>query len=173
MLHTSPRNREYPSPRNREYPCFVLTPLRQQDGLKKLMLEDFKMRATTLVIAAAVATATALPAFAENMSFMSLDEISRTIIGNSMTGESHAAGRYTEHYVADGTIRGTSEKHGRYQGRWWLREEDQLMCFKYGGGAFEAGCVRLALTGDRVDFVLLDGTVEPPARLIKGNPENL
>jgi hypothetical protein len=104
---------------------------------------------------------------------MSLDEISRTIIGNSMTGESHEAGRYIEHYAADGTIRGKSEKHGRYRGTWWLRQEDQLMCFRYGDGAFEAGCVRLALTGDRVDFVLLDGTVEPPARLVKGNPENL
>ena len=47
------------------------------------------------------------------------------------------------------------------------------MCFRYGDGPFDAGCVRLSLTGDRVDFVLMDGTLEPAARLLSGNPDNL
>jgi hypothetical protein len=129
---------------------------------------------TRLVVVAALAFgAPGAIAHAGETTFMTLDEISSTIIGSTMTGTTHEGGTYTEYYAPDGTIRGATGDGARYTGTWWLRKEDELMCFRYGDGPFDAGCVRLALTGDRVDFVLLDGTVEPPATLLAGNPNNL
>jgi hypothetical protein len=109
---------------------------------------------------------------AEDQSFLTLDEISKAIIGNTMTGQAKDGG-YAEYYAPDGVIHGRSEKRGAYKGSWWLRKEDNLMCFKYGDGPFDAGCTRLALTGGKVDFVLMDGTVEGSATLLTGNPKNL
>jgi len=110
---------------------------------------------------------------AEERSFLTLDQISKTIIGNTMTGQAKDGGGYAEYYAPDGVIHGHSDKSGAYKGSWWLRKEDNLMCFKYGDGPFDAGCVRLALAGDKVDFVLMDGTLEGTATLLTGNPKNL
>ena len=110
---------------------------------------------------------------AEDQSFLTLDEISKNIIGNTMTGQARDGGGYAEYYAPDGAIRGQAEKGGAYKGSWWLRKEDNLMCFKYGDGPFDAGCARLALTGDKVDFVLMDGTMEGTATLLTGNPKYL
>ena len=90
-----------------------------------------------------------------------------------MTGQAKDGGGYTEYYAPDGMIHGHSEKGGAYKARWWLRKEDNLMCFRYGDGPFDAGCTRLSLSGDKVDFVLMDGTTEGSATLLPGNPKNL
>lgn len=37
------------------------------------------------------------------------------------------------------------------------------MCFKYGDGPFDAGCVSLSLTNDTINFVRIAGTTEEPA----------
>jgi hypothetical protein len=110
---------------------------------------------------------------ADGMKFMTLDEISKTVIGNTMTGKTAKGDPYTEYFAADGSIRGLAADGSKYSGKWWLRKEDNLMCFRYGDGAFDAGCVRLSLTGDRVDFTLMDGTTEPSATLVQGNPGSL
>ena len=110
---------------------------------------------------------------AEERSFLTLDEISKTIVGNTMTGQAKDGCDYAEYYAPDGAIHGRSEKGGAYEARWWLRKEDNLMCFKYGDGPFDAGCTRLSLTGDKVEFVLMDGTVEGSATLLSGNPKSL
>ena len=110
---------------------------------------------------------------AEDQSLLTLDEISKNIIGSTMTGQAKDGGSYAEYYAPDGAIRGQSEKGGTYTGTWWLRKEDSLMCFKYGDGPFDAGCTRLALSGDKVDFVLMDGTMEGTATLLNGNPKKL
>jgi hypothetical protein len=110
---------------------------------------------------------------AEEKSFLTLDQISKTIIGNTMTGQAKDAGAYAEYYAADGVIHGRSEKGGAYKAQWWLRKEDHLMCFKYGDGPFDAGCTRLSLSGDKVEFILMDGTAEGWATLLSGNPKNL
>lgn len=110
---------------------------------------------------------------ADDPSFLTLDQISKTIVGNTMTGQTKDGGGYAEYYAPDGTIHGQSEKSGAYKGSWWLRKEDSLMCFKYGDGPFDAGCVRLALAGDKVEFVLMDGTREGTATLLTGNPKKL
>ncbi|MGH6959992.1 MAG: hypothetical protein ACREE7_05870 [Dongiaceae bacterium] len=124
-------------------------------------------------LALAMLGLTALGLRAEDQSFLTLDQISKTIIGNTMTGQAKDGGGYAEYYAPDGVIRGQSEKGGAYKGSWWLRKEDNLMCFKYGDGPFDAGCARLALAGDRVDFVLMDGTMEGTATLLTGNPRKL
>jgi hypothetical protein len=110
---------------------------------------------------------------AEERTFLTLDEISKSIIGNTMTGQARDGGSYAEYYAPDGAIHGQSEKGGAYKASWWLRKEDNLMCFRYGEGPFEAGCVRLSLVGDKVEFVLMDGTVEGSATLLSGNPKKL
>jgi len=124
-------------------------------------------------LALAMLGLSALGLRAEDQSFLTLDEISKTIIGNTMTGQAKDGGSYAEYYAPDGVIHGQSEKGGAYKGSWWLRKEDNLMCFKYGDGPFDAGCARLALAGDKVDFVLMDGTMEGTATLLTGNPKNL
>lgn len=129
------------------------------------------LRRSALTLAVLLLSAVGLRA--EEQSFLTLDEISKTIIGNTMTGQAKDGGGYAEYYAPDGVIHGQSEKGGAYKGSWWLRKEDNLMCFKYGDGPFDAGCRRLELTGDKVDFVLMDGTVEGSATLLTGNPKNL
>ena len=109
----------------------------------------------------------------EERLFLTLDEISKTIIGSTMTGETKDGIGYAEYYGPDGVIHGHLEKGGAFKASWWLRKEDNLMCFRYGDGAFEAGCVRLSFAGDKVDLVLMDGVVEGSATLLTGNPKNL
>jgi len=124
-------------------------------------------------LALAMLVLSALGSRAEDQSFLTLDEISKTIIGNTMTGQAKDGGGYAEYYAPDGVIHGQSDKRGAYKGSWWLRKQDNLMCFKYGDGPFDAGCTRLSLSGDKVEFVLMDGTVEGSATLLPGNPRKL
>jgi len=129
------------------------------------------LRAGTLGLAVLGLSVAALRA--EEKSFLTLDEIAKTIIGNTVSGQAKDGSAFAEYYAPDGVIRGQSEKGGAYKARWWLRKEDHLMCFKYGDGPFDAGCTRLSLSGDTVKFVLMDGTVEGSATLLNGNPKNL
>lgn len=74
---------------------------------------------------------------------------------------------YLEHYMPDGRIVGLSKSSGRYEGKWSFRQ-DGLMCFRYGEGAFDGGCVHLSRDGDRIGLTRVDGSVEPTATLIPG-----
>ena len=49
-------------------------------------------------------------AWAEDQVFLTLEEISQTIIGNTMTGRTKDGDSYAEYYAPDGTIHGRSEK---------------------------------------------------------------
>lgn len=69
--------------------------------------------------------------------------------------------------MPDGKIVGMSKSSGRYQGKWSFRQ-DGLMCFKYGEGAFDGGCVHLSRGGDRIGFTRVDGSQEPTATLSQG-----
>lgn len=115
---------------------------------------------------------TSTPAEAEGQT-LSRQEISRSIIGNTLVG-SFEGSPYAEFYAPDGIIRGESAE-GRYQAEWWLRADD-TMYFKYGDavdGYWPGGCVHLALDGDTVNFIRLDGSVENPTKLLQGNPRGL
>ena len=106
-------------------------------------------------------------ALANDMKPMSIDDMKATIIGNSLTGTSESGDQYAEHYKADGTIVGMSKANGKYQGKWSFRQ-DGLMCFRYGDGAFDGGCVRLSRSGDQIGFTRVDGSTEPAATLVPG-----
>jgi hypothetical protein len=104
---------------------------------------------------------------AEDMTPMSIDQMKATIIGNSMSGRTEAGDAYVEHYMPDGRIVGLSKSSGRYEGKWSFRQ-DGLMCFKYGDGALDGGCVHLSRAGDHIGFTRVDGSQEPTATLIQG-----
>ncbi|MEZ5830120.1 MAG: hypothetical protein R3D05_02975 [Dongiaceae bacterium] len=106
-------------------------------------------------------------ALADDMTPMSIDQMKAEIIGNSLTGKTESGDEYVEHYKSDGTILGMSKSSGKYEGKWSFRQ-DGLMCFKYGDGAFDGGCVHLSRGGDHVGFTRVDGTSEPTATLIQG-----
>ena len=105
-------------------------------------------------------------ALADEMKMLSVDEMQAQIIGNSLSGKTEGGDAYVEHYEVDGTILGKSAA-GAYQGKWSFRQ-DGLMCFRYGDGAFDGGCVHLMRGGDHVGFQRVDGTLEPQATFIPG-----
>jgi hypothetical protein len=119
------------------------------------------------LLATTIALFLPLHAFAGDMQPMSLDDMKAAIIGNSMSGKTEGGDDYVEHYRPDGRIVGISKAAGRYEGTWSFRQ-DGLMCFRYGDGAFDGGCVRLARDGDRIALTRVDGSVEPTATLIEG-----
>ena len=112
------------------------------------------------------------PAVAEALKPMTTAEMSAAVIGNSIAGQTEDGDSYMEYYAPDGTIHGVSKKNGAYRGAWHFRQ-DQVMCFKYGEGPFDGGCVHLALDGGQLAFIRIDGTTEPSVHLIKGNPNDL
>jgi hypothetical protein len=104
---------------------------------------------------------------ADDMKPMSIDDMKATIIGNSLSGKTESGDDFVEHYRTDGTIVGLSKANGKYQGKWSFRQ-DGLMCFKYGDGAFDGGCVHLSRAGDHIGFTRVDGSTEPAATLMPG-----
>jgi hypothetical protein len=108
-----------------------------------------------------------LHAFADDMQPMSIDDMKTGIVGNSMMGKTESGDEYVEHYKPDGSIVGLSKAAGRYQGTWSFRQ-DGLMCFRYGDGAFDGGCVHLSRAGDTISFTRVDGSHEPSAILMRG-----
>jgi len=98
---------------------------------------------------------------------MTIDAMRSDIIGNSLAGTTENGDEYVEHYQPDGKIVGASKQGGAYEGQWSFRQ-DGLMCFKYGEGPFDGGCVYLTRQGDKVGFVRVDGSHEPTATLVQG-----
>lgn len=117
----------------------------------------------------AIAVALLLPlhAFAGGMQPLSIDDMKTGIIGNSLMGKTESGEEYVEHYKPDGTIVGMSKSAGKYEGTWSFRQ-DGLMCFRYGDGAFDGGCVHLSRAGDTIGFTRVDGSQEPSATLMRG-----
>jgi len=106
-------------------------------------------------------------ALADDPKPMSIDDMKTAIIGNSLSGKTESGDEFVEHYRSDGMIVGMSKANGKYQGRWSFRQ-DGLMCFKYGDGPFDGGCVHLSRSGDRIGFTRVDGSTEPTATLMPG-----
>ncbi|HEY3147831.1 MAG TPA: hypothetical protein VGJ75_15850 [Dongiaceae bacterium] len=111
-------------------------------------------------------------ALADDMKPMSIDDMKAAIIGNSLSGRTESGDEFVEHYMPDGRIVGLSKATGKYEGKWSFRQ-DGLMCFKYGEGAFDGGCVHLSRGGDQVGFTRVDGSTEPTATLVPGMAPSL
>jgi hypothetical protein len=109
---------------------------------------------------------------ADEMKPMSIDDMRAAIIGNSLSGRTESGDEYVEHYKSDGRIVGLSKASGKYQGQWSFRQ-DGLMCFKYGDGAFDGGCVQLSRAGAHIGFTRVDGSTEPTATLVPGMAPSL
>jgi hypothetical protein len=107
------------------------------------------------------------PASAADMQLMSIEQMKAGIIGNSLAGKTDGGEDYVEHYAPDGRIIGLANSSERYEGRWSFRQ-DGLMCFKYGDGSFDGGCVRLSRHGSAIGITRVDGSEEPTAALIHG-----
>lgn len=118
------------------------------------------------------ATAASHLVMADDMAIMSMDEMRAQIIGNSISGKTESGDEYVEHYQPDGKIVGTSKSSGAYEGKWSFRQ-DGLMCFRYGDGAFDGGCVHVMRAGDQIGFMRVDGSLEPQATLIPGTAPQL
>lgn len=132
----------------------------------KLMRASIWAASATLGIALGMMLSFGI-ALAEDMQPLSIDQMKAEIIGNSLSGKTEAGDEYVEHYLPDGRIVGISKASGKYEGKWSFRQ-DGLMCFKYGEGAFDGGCVHLSRGGDQVGFTRVDGSEEPTAMLIEG-----
>jgi hypothetical protein len=124
--------------------------------------EIMRTISTSLILILSVGTASAA-----ETNFMSINQMKAEIIGNSMRGKTDAGDEYVEHYAPDGRIIGLSKESGKYEAKWSFRQ-DGLMCFRYGDGDFDGGCVRLSRNGGRIGIIRVDGSHEPTATLIQG-----
>ena len=115
------------------------------------------IRLTAALLLAAVLS---LPALAAGMA--TGDQIKAAIGGNTMQGEMIATGAYTEHYAADGTIKGKD-----YTGKWSVKGD--TMCFQY--GADPEACWGVRIEGDKVTWVK-DGKDDGTGTILPGNPSN-
>jgi hypothetical protein len=103
---------------------------------------------------------------------MTKAEIVAKIIGNTLTGSTSTGSTFAEYYTPDGVVHGVDSKTGKYTAKWSIRDDD-LMCWAYGPSFAIGGCVLLVLKGDAVQFQLINGSTEPGAKLLRGNPKGL
>ena len=96
---------------------------------------------------------------AEQMPLASGQQLKNAIAGNTVQGSMDGAGRYTEFYAKDGTVRSKD-----YQAKWTI-EGDQ-MCWVYEGQPKD--CWRATIKGNSVKWVK-DGKVQGTGTIVQGN----
>ncbi len=105
--------------------------------------------------------ATALSAYAASMA--TADQIKSAVSGNTLQGTMVTLdSAYSEHYMADGTIRGNG-----YTGKWTASSDG--MCYQYGSDP--AKCWGASLNGAAITWYK-EGKVDGIAVIITGNPNN-
>ncbi len=108
-------------------------------------------------------------AFAGEMKMLSGKEISTTVSDATISGTMLPDVGYTEFYMADGTIKGSSPD-GPYTGKWSI--DGDTMCFDYGDPA-TFSCWGVAAEGDMVHWIDKDGVEGGTGTVVKGNTNNL
>jgi hypothetical protein len=79
---------------------------------------------------------------------------------------------YFEYFAADGASRGGDGVGAlRRPGRWRVRP-DGTVCFLH-DDPDQSGCVFVQARGDSIEFHRVDGVVEGPFRIERGNPHGL
>jgi len=96
---------------------------------------------------------------AEQTPLASGQQLKHAITGNTVQGSMDGAGRYTEFYAKDGTVRSKD-----YQAKWTI-EGDQ-MCWVYEGQPKD--CWRATIKGNSVKWVK-DGKVQGTGTIVQGN----
>ncbi|WP_298196342.1 hypothetical protein [Novosphingobium sp.] len=102
---------------------------------------------------------------------MSVAEMKRDLIGNTLAWDS-PAGPNALHLTREGALKGKMAKSGSFTIAWRFRDYDNLLCADSGDPA-SSGCVQVLRKGNRVSFRRKDGLVEFTASLIPGNPSSL
>jgi hypothetical protein len=97
-------------------------------------------------------------------------QLTTRIVGNTI--QYHLENEDVFEFIApDGLIRGMSTVHGKYLGRWRIRDDDTI-CFEH-DDPMQSGCVSVVLNQGTVEYHRRDDVVEGPFPLLKGNPRNL
>ena len=104
-------------------------------------------------------TLTGVASAAEQTPLASGQQLKNAIAGNTVQGSMDGAGRYTEFYAKDGTVRSKD-----YQAKWSI-EGDQ-MCWVYEGQPKD--CWRATIKGNNVKWVK-DGKVQGTGTIVQGN----
>ena len=96
---------------------------------------------------------------AEQTPLASGQQLKNAIAGNTVQGSMDGAGRYTEFYAKDGTVRSKD-----YQAKWSI--EGEQMCWVYDGQPKD--CWRASIKGNSVKWVK-DGKVQGTGTIVQGN----
>ena len=96
----------------------------------------------------------------------------RSLLADATIDYSHGEHHFYEYYAADGVARGGDGAGGRrLVGRWKVRP-DGTVCFLH-DDPNQSGCVFVRVRGDTIEFHRVDGVVEGPFRLERGNAHGL
>ncbi len=94
------------------------------------------------------------------------------IITDATIDYSHGERHIYEYYGSDGVSRaGDGLGEHRIVGHWKVRP-DGTVCFLH-DDPNQSGCVFIRANGERIEFRRVDGVVEGPFKLARGNPHNL
>lgn len=99
-------------------------------------------------------------------------EEAEQLISHATIDFSQGDRHFYEYYAIDGIARGDdgSGQH-RISGRWRVRP-DGTVCFLH-DDPNQSGCVFVRVDGERIEFHRVDGVVEGPFKLERGNPHRL
>lgn len=101
----------------------------------------------------------------------SAEEAAR-LIAHATIDFSHGDRHYFEYFAVDGASRGGDGSGApQQQGRWRVRP-DGTVCFLH-DDPNQSGCVFVQVRGDSIEFHRIDGVVEGPFRIERGNPHGL
>ena len=99
-------------------------------------------------------------------------EEARSLLTDATIDYSHGDHHFYEYYSADGIAKaGDGSSDHRIVGRWKVRS-DGTVCFLH-DDPNQSGCVFVRVSGDAIEFHRIDGVLEGPFKLERGNPHHL
>jgi hypothetical protein len=95
-----------------------------------------------------------------------------TTLSNATIDYSRGGHHFYEYYSDDGVAHaGDGRGNGWMPGRWNVRS-DGTVCFLH-DDPNQSGCVFVRASGSAIEFHRIDGVVEGPFKLARGNPHGL
>jgi len=129
-----------------------------------------RARTVVLVLLASTASTTILPVRAQAP--VADASSAARIITDATIDYSHGERHVYEYYGSDGVSRaGDGSGEHRIVGHWKIRP-DGTVCFLH-DDPNQSGCVFIRTDGERIEFQRVDGVVEGPFKLARGNPHHL
>ena len=99
-------------------------------------------------------------------------EEARSLLMDATIDYSHGDHHFYEYYSADGMAKaGDGSSDRRIVGHWKVRP-DGTVCFLH-DDPNQSGCVFVRVSGDAIEFHRIDGVLEGPFKLERGNPHHL